>query len=106
MPYQNAIFAAYPMALKVTYLERRKRTPRCYHLAYKPSLVIAAGYNNPELASMFGDPIEDCGLLVTRSRYASCHDGWRRDFDRDVMLRCEILANYLNHNAYAVEFAA
>jgi len=93
-------YAQYPSALKVSFLEKGKRKPVGFMMSYKPSLVIAKGWECPEPPSMWA-PSDD--PYVKASKYSSCDPGWERDFNKEVIPKIEVLANYHGHNPHHVQ---
>ena len=81
--------------VNVTYMEKGKRKERGFSQSSHYSIVIADGWKCPEPAGMFGAArTTETGLTVSEGRHSSFSDGWRADFERDVLPACTVLANY------------
>lgn len=95
-----APYAQYSRAIHVRFLEKGKRNPRSFVQTYKPSLVIAQGWNAPAPANPFVTVSETAALTVQTTKYRSFDEGWKNDFTTQVLPNLTVLADFHGHNCY------
>lgn len=92
-------YAQYPSAVKVKFLEKRKRISYEFVQTFQPSLVVAEGHDCPDPPSIFGEGKTDGnGVTVSKARHSSCSGGWKTDFEAAVLPNVKVLANYHGHD--------
>lgn len=92
-------YAQYPSAVHVTFVPKGKRKARGFVQGYEPSVVVAAGYGNPDPQNMV--PVSSDGVVtVTRSKYSSCDSRWTSDFQAEILPNLEVLFNAIGHNSH------
>lgn len=75
--------AQYAAGVYVEYVPKRARKARCFVQAYRPSLVVLAGWGHPDPDSPFLPPekTDDPDVTLAVGRYSSCDPRWESDFD-------------------------
>jgi hypothetical protein len=80
----RAPHAQYASALHVHYMEKGKRKPSGYVFAYKPYVLILAGYGHPDPADALVAMPSAGGLPMSRTRYSSFDDRYLTEFDEAI----------------------
>lgn len=83
---QGVKYAQYTDAIKLTYLEPRKRNLRGSYLTYKPFLIVVRREDAFDPQSALGEPElgSTPGISVRSSRYSSFDDRWVSDFRAEL----------------------
>ncbi len=93
-------YAQYPSAVHVTFVPKGKRKDRGFVQTFEPSVVVAAGFGNPDPQNMV--PISNDGVVaVSRSKYSSCDSRWISDFQAEILPKLEVLFNAIGHNSHS-----
>ncbi len=93
-------YAQYKAAVHVTFLEKGKRNPRSFVQGYKPSVVIADGWNCPEPPPLYSKTIRsDASATVMESTHQSFGAGWEADFKATVYPHVTLIADYHGHQS-------
>lgn len=71
-------YAQYDNALRLEWMEPRKRSPRGTVLTYRPRSLVLDGWDTPEPDDMMGPKDADG---ASRSRHLSHAEDWRTEFD-------------------------
>ena len=74
-------YAQYENAPFVRFIPKGKRKVCIIQKSYKPYLLILQGWANPEPEGMYKKEKEINGVIIKESRYQSCDDRYRSDFD-------------------------
>lgn len=94
-------YAQYSSAVHISFLEKGKRKPRGFVQSYKPNAVVAAGHGLPEPPSPFTAPVDGGnGVSVSRSRHSSFGEGWKAEFDADILPALNVILNFEGHNSH------
>ena len=76
-------FAQYDNAPFIHFVEKGKRTPKGYCEGYKPFFLILKGHGHPNPDDPFvtNDLDGVPGMVIKKSRYASCDSRYQTDFN-------------------------
>ena len=85
-------YAQYPKALYAEWVEKGKRKARRSWETYKPFVLVLAGHDNPNPDGPMVDLGISNGCQVSRTRYSSCDNRYRTDFN-------DLVAPHLDNGA-------
>jgi len=94
-------YAQYASAPFVHYVEKGKRKPTGFVQTFRPYLVILDGWQEIESQSLFRPAtLSTSGALVSEGKFASCDDGWQKEFENETGEFKNVIADYREVNAY------
>ena len=93
-------YAQYKAAIRLKFLEKGKRKPRGFMLAYKPQATIVRGHATPEPNDWLTAPEKNGPITTRQSVYSACDPRWQTDFVKGALQNCDILADFHGHNSH------
>lgn len=91
-------YAQYQSAVFCHYIEKGKRKAKGFIQDYSPYLVILEGWQDIQSQDMFRPAeIRANGTMVSVGKFASCDDGWQKEFEAETELK-NIIADYRGVN--------